>query len=94
MNTLGTHWEPDVETMEAPKNRRNYGKMEHLPFWPTYMGEKGRTLGKTYGIKLRCYWKNPWGTHWEPDGNLKGTCWEQRQNEKNPTQPHPKLKRN
>jgi hypothetical protein len=24
----------------------------------------------------------PWGTHWEPDGNLKGTCWEQRKNEK------------
>jgi len=23
--------------------------------------------------------EHPWGTHWEPDGNLKGTCWEQRE---------------
>jgi hypothetical protein len=23
---------------------------------------------------------------------LKGTCWEQRKNEKNPSSPHPKLK--
>jgi len=24
------------------------------PLSPTYIGEKGRTLGKTYGIKARC----------------------------------------
>jgi len=30
-----------VETTEAP-----CGKMECLPLWPTYIGEKGRTLGK------------------------------------------------
>jgi len=36
-----------------------------LPFGPP-IGEKGRTLGKTYGIKVRCYWEHPWGTHWEP----------------------------
>ncbi len=52
------------------------------PFWPTYTGEKGRTLGKTYGINARCYWEHPWGTHWELVGN-KG---------KN-IPPHPKLKR-
>jgi hypothetical protein len=52
-----------VETMEAPQNRKFYGKMECLPLWPTYLGEKGRTLGKTYGIKARCYWEHPWGTH-------------------------------
>jgi hypothetical protein len=65
--------------MEAPKNRRFYGKI-CLPLWPTYMGEKGRTLGKTYGIKARCYWELPWnlGNILEPNGNLKGTCWEQR----------------
>ncbi len=44
-----------------PQNRRFYGKMECLPLWPTYIGEKGRTLGKTYGIG-----NTPWGTHWEP----------------------------
>jgi hypothetical protein len=70
--------------------------------WPQYIGEKGRTLGKTYGIKERCYWEHRWGTHWEPRehiGNvmrthweLKGTCWEQRKNEKNPP-PQRKLKK-
>jgi hypothetical protein len=39
----------EVETMEASQNRRFYGKMECLPLWHTYIGEKGRTLGKTYG---------------------------------------------
>jgi hypothetical protein len=65
--------------MELPQNRRFYGKMEFLSLWPTYIGEKGRTLGKTNGIKARCYWEHPWGTHWEPRediGNLMGTHWE------------------
>jgi hypothetical protein len=52
-----------------------------LPLWSIYTGEKGRTLGKTSGIKARCYWEHPWETHWEHIGNLKGTCWEQRKNE-------------
>jgi hypothetical protein len=51
--------------MELPQNRRLYGKMECFSLWLSYIGEKGRTLGKTYGIKVRCYWENPWGTHWE-----------------------------
>jgi hypothetical protein len=42
------------------------------------------------GIKTRCYWELPWGTYWEPHGNLKGTCWEQRQNEKILLPPPPK----
>jgi hypothetical protein len=74
-----------VETTEAPQNRRFCRKMECLSLWPSYIGEKGRTLGKTYGIKGRCYWEHPWGTHWELTehiGNLMGTCWEQRKNEK------------
>jgi len=25
--------------------------------WLNYIGEKGRTLGKTYGIKARYYWE-------------------------------------
>jgi hypothetical protein len=67
-----------IETMEAPQNRRFNGKIECHLLWPTYIGEKGMTLGKMYGIKARCYW--------EHIGNLKRTCWEQRKNEKNP--PH------
>jgi hypothetical protein len=38
------------------------------PLWPTDIYEKGRTLSKTYGIKARCDWEHPWGTHWEPIG--------------------------
>jgi hypothetical protein len=66
--------------MEAP-----YGKMKCLPLWPTYIGEKGRTLGKTFGIKARCDWEHPWGIHWEPTehiGHLKGAYREQRKKEK------------
>jgi hypothetical protein len=49
--------------------------------WPRYVGEKGRTLGKTYGIKVGYYWEHLWRTDWEPREhikNLKGTYWEQR----------------
>jgi hypothetical protein len=35
--------------------------------------KKGRTLGKTYGIKARCYWEHIWGTQWELEGNMLGT---------------------
>jgi hypothetical protein len=48
-----------IETMDTPQNRRFFGKMKCLSVWPTYIGEKGRTLGKTYGIKARCYWEHP-----------------------------------
>jgi hypothetical protein len=43
----------NVETMKAPQNRRFYAMMACISLWPTYIGEKGRTLGKTYGIKAR-----------------------------------------
>jgi hypothetical protein len=80
-----------LKLMEALQYRRFYVKMECLLLWPTYIGEKGRTLGKTYGIKVRCYWEHPWGAHWKPDGNTLGprrdTCWE------HPTQ-NPKEKKN
>ncbi len=65
-----------VETMDALQNKRFYGKLECLPRWPTYKGKKGRTLGKTCGIKVRCYWEHPWETHWKPKehiGNPLGT---------------------
>jgi predicted adenine nucleotide alpha hydrolase (AANH) superfamily ATPase len=45
--------------------------MKYLFLWPRYIGEKGRTLGKTYGIKPRCYWEHPWGTHWEPREHIE-----------------------
>jgi hypothetical protein len=69
-----------VETMETAQNKRFYGKMACLPLWPNYIGEKGRTLGKTYGIKVRCYWdilgehsENLMGTHWELKENILET---------------------
>jgi len=64
-------------------NRRFYGKMECVPFWSSYIGGKGRTLDKIYGIKVRCYWEHPWGTHWEPREhieNLMGTHWKLERN--------------
>ncbi len=67
-----------VETMEAPQNKSFYEKMECLMFWPSYVHERGRTLGKTYGIKARCYWDHL-GEH---IGNLMRTCWEQKQMKK------------
>jgi hypothetical protein len=42
-----------------------------------------RTLGKTYGIKVRCYWEHPRGTYWELREcieNLMGTHWELEKN--------------
>ncbi len=62
-----------VETIETPQNTRSYGKMESFPLRPTYIGEKGSTLGKTYGIQVRCCWEHLWGTHWEPYVNPLGT---------------------
>jgi hypothetical protein len=58
-----------LEFSEAPQDRRFYGKIEWLPLWPRYIGVKGRTLGKTYGIKVRCYSKHLGGNI----GNLMGT---------------------
>jgi hypothetical protein len=73
--------------MEALKNKRFNGKMKCLPLWPSYIGEKGRTLGKTYEIKVN--WEHPWEAPWELEGNMLGTCWEQ-----SPSPPPPsKLKR-
>jgi len=74
-----------IEIMEAPQNRRFYGKMDCFPLWPTYIGEKGRTFSKTYGIKARRYQEHPW----EHIGNLKVKCWEQRKNGKSPPPLYP-----
>jgi hypothetical protein len=79
-----------VETAKASQNKRFYGKMVCLSLWPTYIGEKGRTLGKTYGIKQGAI-GNTHEEHIGNLGNMKGTYWEQRKNEKkNPPLPQPK----
>jgi hypothetical protein len=57
----------------SPKIADSMEKMDCLPLWPTYIGEKGRTLGKTYRIKAGCYWEHPWGTHWEPREHIENT---------------------
>ncbi len=59
--------------MKALQNKRFYGMMECPLLCPRYIGEKGRTLGKTYGMKAMCYWEHLWGTHWKHDGNSLGT---------------------
>ncbi len=66
-------WGKRKNKVEALQNKRFNGKMKCLPLWSNYIGEKGRTLGKIYGIRVRCYWEHPWGTHWEPDRNPLGT---------------------
>jgi hypothetical protein len=64
VHKLGLPSQKQVETMEAPQNRRFYGKMERLPIRPTCIGEKGRTLGKTYyyEVILRTFLGNTLGT--------------------------------
>jgi len=61
--------------------------MECLRLWPTYVGEKGRTLGKTYGIKAWCYWEYPCGTHWELEGNMLGR--KEKRKKSSPSPPPP-----
>jgi hypothetical protein len=37
---------------------------------------EGEDFRQNIGIKVRCYWEHPWGTHWKPRehiGNLMGT---------------------
>jgi hypothetical protein len=86
-------WPKKNGIVEAPHNRRFSGKMECLPLWPSYIGEKGRTLGKTYGIRVRCYWEHLWGTNWEPIGNLEGEhVGNKGKKKKNPPSPTQNLK--
>jgi hypothetical protein len=69
---IGPSPKKKVETIEAPQNSRFYGKMECLPLLPTYRGEKGRTLLKTYGIKASAI-GNTFGEHIGNLGNMLGT---------------------
>ncbi len=51
------------------------------------MGLKQGAIGNTLGNTLETS-----RTYWEPIGNLMGTCWEQRKNEKKSLSPTQKLK--
>jgi len=62
-----------IGTMEPLQSGRFFRKIQYLPLWPTYIVEKGRRLGKTYGIEVRFYWERLWGTRWEHSGNPLGT---------------------
>jgi len=34
---------------------------------------RGGLWAKHVGIRVRCYWEHPWGTHWEHIENLMKT---------------------
>ncbi len=70
---LLAHHKRKLKIGMVPQNRRLLWSCGASPLAYLYIGEKGRTLGKTYGIKARCYWEHPWGTHWELEGNMLGT---------------------
>jgi len=56
--------------------------------WTKRMGLKRAAIGNALGEQIGNLW-NILRTCCEFIGNLKGTCWEQRKNEKNP--PHPPM---
>jgi hypothetical protein len=64
--------------MKTPENRIFYGMMKCLlPLWPTYIGEKGRTLGLKRGAIGNTLWE-----HIGNLGNILKTHWEQRKKKK------------
>jgi hypothetical protein len=46
-----------VKIWKLPKIEDSMKRFIAFPLCLTYIREKGRTLGKTYGIKVRCYCK-------------------------------------
>jgi hypothetical protein len=55
---LAHHQKKKVDTMEAPQNRKFYGKIVCLPLAQVILGTS---------------WVNTWGTPWECHGNKLGT---------------------
>ncbi len=54
-----------VETMEAPQNRRFYGKMECFPLWPKSKALLGTSLGYTLGTQGTFWaWANTHIINW------------------------------
>jgi len=89
---LNGPWQKKLETMEAPQNRRLYGKMECLvptPLVHLYRWEGEDFRQNIYWIEVRCYWEHHWGTYWELERNMLGT--KEKWKEILPS-PHPKLK--
>ncbi len=82
---------PKIEDSIERCNASSFGppiQVRRGGLWAIHMGLKRGAIGNTLGEqhwKLREHIGNPFG-------NLKGTCWEQRKNEKT-SSPHPKLKR-
>jgi len=54
------HRKRKLNLWRLPKIKRFYRRVKCHSLWPSYIREKGRTLGKTYGIKVRCYWEHAW----------------------------------
>jgi hypothetical protein len=63
--------------MEAPQNKGLILKFRVPPLWPTYITERRRNFGKTYGIgtmeNMLGNTLGTWGIYWEPDENPLGT---------------------
>jgi hypothetical protein len=57
----------------SPKIEDSMERWRASPFGPP-IEVRREGLWAKHGIKVRCYWEQPWGTNWEPIGNLKGTC--------------------
>jgi hypothetical protein len=55
------HHKKRLKLWKLPKIEDYMEKWSASRLWPRYISEKGRTLGKTYGIKVRWYWEHPWG---------------------------------
>jgi hypothetical protein len=63
----------EAKIMKTPQNKRFHVNLKKcLSLWPTYIGEKGRTLGKTYGIKVSAI-GNTLGQHIWNLGNILRT---------------------
>jgi len=62
-----------LKLWRLPKIEDSMERWSAFPFGtPIYIEVlRGRTLGKTYGVKGRCYWEHPWGTHWEPTEQIE-----------------------
>jgi hypothetical protein len=56
-------------------------RLEGEGLWAKHMGLKWGAIGNVLGEHIGNL-ENILRTWWEPIGNLKGTCWEQRKNEK------------
>jgi hypothetical protein len=64
----------NIETLETPQVKELFLKIEILNVfsWPTYIGEKRTTLGKSYAMKVWCYRENL-GEHIKNFGTPLGT---------------------